>query len=71
MLDERQQRRGQIALQKIYELRDLINEGNRETAKPRISWKSEEIYSEYWNRLIDKLEEITGVRVDFSYYTMY
>lgn len=71
MLDERQQQRGQIALQKIYELRDLINEGNRETAKPRISWKSEEIYSEYWNRLIDKLEEITGVRVDFSYYTTY
>lgn len=71
MLDERQQQRGQIALQKIYELRDLINEGNRETAKPRILWKSEEIYSEYWNRLIDKLEEITGVRVDFSYYTMY
>lgn len=71
MLDERQQQRGQIALQKIYELRDLINEGNRETAKPCISWKSEEIYSEYWNRLIDKLEEITGVRVDFSYYTMY
>lgn len=71
MLDERQQQRGQIALQKIYELRDLINEGNRETAKPRISWKSEEIYSEYWNRPIDKLEEITGVRVDFSYYTMY
>ena len=27
MLDERQQQRGQIALQKIYELRDLINEG--------------------------------------------
>ena len=71
MLNERQQQRGQIALQKIYELRDLINEGNRETAKPRISWKSEEIYSEYWNRPIDKLEEITGVRVDFSYYTMY
>ena len=71
MLNERQQQRGQIALQKIYELRDLINEGNRETAKPRIPWKSEEIYSEYWNRLIDKLEEITGVRVDFSYYTMY
>lgn len=71
MLDKRQQQRGQIALQKIYELRDLITEGNRKTAKPRISWKSEEIYSKYWNRLIDKLEEITGVRVDFLYYTMY
>lgn len=71
MLNERQQQRGQIALQKIYELRDLINEGNRETNEPHLSWKSKALYDEYWDRLIDKLEEITGVRVDFSYYTMY
>ena len=61
----------QTALKKINELRDLIIEGNKETSIPHLSGDSKALYDSYWNKLIDKLKEITGVKVDFSYYTMY
>ena len=55
--------------QKIHELRQLIIEGNRKTGELRLPSASAEMYEYYWKALIDKVEEITGVDIDFCYYT--
>lgn len=55
--------------QKISELRQLIIEGNRKTNELRMPSASADMYERYWKELIDKVEEITGVEIDFCYYT--
>lgn len=53
----------------IRELKELIQEGNRETDKPCLPSKSAALYEEYYNKLLRKVEEITGEKIDFCYYS--
>ena len=55
--------------QKIHELRQLIIEGNRKTNELCMAGASADMYERCWKELIDKVEEITGVEIDFCYYT--
>ena len=55
--------------QKINELRQLIIKGNRETDRPHLPSDSVELYEYYWKQLTHKVEEITGVKIEFCYYT--
>ena len=55
--------------QKISELRQLIIEGYRKANELRMPSASADMYERYWKELIDKVEEITGVEIDFCYYT--
>jgi hypothetical protein len=53
----------------IRELKELIQEGNRETDKLHLPSKSAALYEEYYNKLLRKVEEITGEKIDFCYYS--
>lgn len=59
------------AERKLNELRQLIIEGNKETDSPHLPSESVELYEYYWKQLTHKVEEITGVKIDFCYYTFY
>ncbi len=54
--------------QKINELRQLIIKGNRETDRPHLPSEGKELRNYYWEQLTRKVEEITGVKIDFCYY---
>ena len=58
-------------LQQIEELKSIIAEGNRETNIPHMTSKSVAIYEHYNEILNNKIEEITGEKIDFCYYSFY
>ncbi len=53
----------------VDELRNIIIEGNRKTNIPHNTNKSVDIYEFYNELLQNKVEEITGEKIDFCYYT--
>lgn len=55
----------------IEELKSIIIEGNRETNIPHIPSESVAIYEHYKELLKNKIEEITGEKIDFCYYSFY
>lgn len=56
---------------KVVEIKTLIREGNRKTNEPHLSDESMELYEYYKNELKEKIEELTGEKIDFGYYTFY
>lgn len=58
-------------LQQIEELKSIITEGNRETNEPHLTDESIDIYERYKELLKNKIEEITGEKIDFCYYSFY
>lgn len=58
-------------LQQIEVLKSIITEGNRETNKPHMTSESVAIYEHYNELLNNKIEEITGEKIDFCYYSFY
>ncbi len=53
----------------LNELRNIIIEGNKITNIPHITSESIDIYEHYNELLRNKIEEITGEKIDFCYYT--
>ncbi len=58
-------------LQQIEELKSIITEGNRETNSLRLPSESVSLYKYYKELLNNKVEEITGEKIDFCYYSFY
>ena len=59
------------AEEKIRELKELIREGNRKTNELRLPSESAALYEENYNKLLRKIEEITGEKIKFNYYSFY
>ena len=55
----------------VAEIKNLIREGNRKTNEPHTTSKSVEIYEHYTNELKEKIENLTGEKIDFGYYSFY
>ncbi len=53
----------------VNELRNIITMGNIETNTPHCTDESFAIYEHYNELLRKKVEEITGIKIDFCYYT--
>ena len=58
-------------LQQIEELKSIITEGNRETNSLRLPSESVSLYKYYKELLNNKVEEITGEKIDFCSYSFY
>lgn len=59
------------AEEKIRELKQLIREGNRRTNELRLPSESAALYEEYYNKLLRKIEKITGEKIEFNHYSFY
>ena len=53
----------------IEELKNIIKDGNKETSEPRMPSDSIEFYEYYNDKLKRKAEDITGIKIDFCYFT--